>query len=69
MELEHGNKIIFDMKKLKTTIPFFSLNDLKHFKEVRFEEKSIYWEQAGKEKPNVFPVRLTLDNILFMLRD
>jgi len=55
------------MKKLKTTIPFFSLNDLKHFKEVRFEEKSIYWEQAGKEKPNVFPVRLTLDNILLSI--
>lgn len=69
IELEHGNKIVFDMKKLINSIPYHALSDLKHFKEVKFEEKAIYWEQPDGKKPSVIPERFSLDNILFMLRD
>lgn len=69
IEFEHGHKILFNMQKLIKTIPYFSLKDLKHFKEVRFEEKTIFWEQVGNKNTSIFPARLTLDNILFTLRD
>jgi hypothetical protein len=69
IELEDGSKIAFNMQRLIKTMPYFSLNDLSYFRAVKFEEKSIYWEEPGNKKPTVFPARLTLDNILFMLRD
>lgn len=66
IEFEHGNKILFNMQELIKSIPFLSLHDMKHFKNIRFEDKVVYWED---EKQTVIPSRLTVDNILFALRD
>lgn len=66
IELEHGNKILFNMQELIKAVPFLSLHDRERFKDIRFEDKAVYWES---EKQTVIPIRLTVDNILFALRD
>lgn len=69
IELEQGSKILFNMQKMVRTLPYHWLNDIGHFKEIRFEDKSIYWGETKEEKLTAFPVKLTIDNILFMIRD
>ena len=64
--LEHGNKILFNMQELIKAMPFLRLHDIEHFRNIRFEDKAVYWET---EKQTVIPERLTMDNILFALRD
>lgn len=66
IEFEHGNKILFNMQEIIKTMPFLSLHDLERFRDIRFEDKAVYWKD--KEK-TVVPARLTVDNILFALRD
>nr|WP_319488547.1 DUF2442 domain-containing protein [uncultured Caproiciproducens sp.] len=66
IEFEHGNKILFNMQEIIKTMPFSSLHDIKHFKDIWFEDKAVYWKE---EKQTVIPARLTVDNILFALRD
>lgn len=66
IEFEHGNKILFNMQTRMKTLPFISLSNPEHFKKVRFDDKAIYWEE---DKWAVIPARLTVDNILFALRD
>ena len=69
MEFEHGNKIIFNMRDIINTIPFSSLEDINRFKDVTVEEKAISWPEPVPDEKSIIPLRLTLDNILFAIRD
>lgn len=68
IEFEDGSTIIFNMQKMVNTLPYLWLNDISNFNTVKFKGKSIYWD-AGGEKTEFFPLRLSIDNILFSLRD
>lgn len=68
IDFDDGSNIIFNMQKMVKTIPYFRLQDMARFQSVKFDEKSVYWE-AADGKPKYFPLRLTLDAILFSLRD
>ncbi len=63
-----GSNITYNMQRLVETIPYFRLKDLSSFLAVKFDEKSVYWD-AGNEKPEYFPLRISVDAILFSLRD
>jgi len=55
------------MERMVKTVPYNALSDLECFKRVRFEDKAIFWDT---DKPQtVFPLRLTVDNVLFTIRD
>ena len=69
MEFEHGNKIIFNMRDIINTIPFSSLEDINRFRDVTVEEKAISWPEPVPDEKSIIPLRLTLDNILFAIRD
>ncbi|HPW40013.1 MAG TPA: DUF2442 domain-containing protein [Spirochaetia bacterium] len=69
VEFEHGNKIIFNMRDIIKTIPFSSLEDLNRFKNVTVEEKAIIWPEPVPGEKSIIPLRLTVDNILFAIRD
>lgn len=69
VEFEHGNKIIFNMRELIKTIPFSSLEDLGRFKDVTLEEKAICWPEPISGRKSMLPLRLTVDNMLFTIRD
>ena len=68
IEFEHGNKILFNMQRLVKTMPYGILSDLECFKRVMFEDKEIRWD-TGKPGQTLIPLRLTVDNILFTIRD
>jgi hypothetical protein len=65
---EDGSSINYNMQRLVKTMPYLRLKDNACFRSVRFDEKSVYWEPADG-KPEYFPLRLSVDNILFSLRD
>ncbi len=67
IEFEQENSITYNMKNNLKTIPFIKLNDMTRFKKVKFDEKSIYWEEENDEK-SIIPFRLSIDTILFSLR-
>lgn len=67
IDFEQGNRIIYNMQKQIKTLPFLRLNDMESFMSVKFDDKSIYWEDSGRK--GIIPLRLSLDNILFSLRD
>lgn len=69
VEFEHGNKIIFNMGPLIKTIPYYSLNDLERFKDITLEEKAIRWPDPVTGQKSMMPIRLTVDNMLFAIRD
>ncbi|WP_347490197.1 GNAT family acetyltransferase [Desulfoscipio sp. XC116] len=69
VEFEHGNKIIFNMRKLIETMPYTSLRDLSRFKDITLEEKAIRWPDPTPGVPTMYPVRLTVDNMLFTIRE
>lgn len=69
VEFEHGNTIIFNMRQLIKTMPFYSLNDPERFRDITLEEKAIRWPDAGNNGQSGMPVRLTVDNILFTIRE
>ena len=69
LEFEHGNKIIFNMRDIIKTIPFSSLQDLNRFKDITVEEKAISWPKPVPYETSIIPLRLTVDNILFAIRD
>jgi hypothetical protein len=69
IEFEHGNKILFNMQRLIKTIPFSMLSDPERFRAVTVEDKALCWHDTGNPKQRLMPVRLTVDNILFMIRD
>ncbi|HEX3039060.1 MAG TPA: GNAT family acetyltransferase [Caproiciproducens sp.] len=59
-----GSTLEFSMKRQIETAQFRSIREREMFQRVCFDDKSIFW-QAGSSKP----LRLTLDSILFTLRD
>ncbi|WPC40243.1 DUF2442 domain-containing protein [Clostridium sp. JS66] len=69
IEFEGGNKILFNMQRLVNTIRYSSLKDIERFRNIRIEDKTIFWQEVGSSKQNIIPIMLTLDNILFALRD
>ena len=69
IEFEDGNKISFNMQKLIQTIPYVGLKNLERFKNIEVEDKVISWKERDRDKPAMMPVRLTVDNILFKIRD
>lgn len=67
IDFEDGSSITYNMQKLVRTIPYLRLKDSSSFQAVKFDAESVYWE-AGDEKPEYFPLRLSVDTILFSLR-
>ncbi len=67
IDFEDGSSITYNMQKLVRTIPYLRLKDSSSFQAVKFDEESVYWD-AGAEKPEYFPLRLSVDTILFSLR-
>lgn len=68
IEFEQGHKILFNMQRLIKTLPFLALNNLECFRKVEIEDKALCWHTCGWEQ-TILPMRLTLDNILFTIRD
>jgi hypothetical protein len=68
IEFEHGHKIVFNMRHLIRTMPYYSLNNLECFTNITLEEKAIRWPDVEKPGEPPMPVRLTVDNILFAIR-
>lgn len=69
VEFEHGNSILFSMKNLIETMPYSSLKDLSRFRNIILEEKAICWPDPTPGKTTMYPIRLTVDNILFAIRE
>lgn len=67
IEFEHGNQILFNMERMVRSIPYNVLSDPQRFQKVRIEDKAICWDTDQPQ--TVFPLRLTVDNILFAIRD
>lgn len=67
IDFEEGNQVRFNMQRMVETIPFLRLRDLEVFKDVKFEDKAVCWD-APDGNPEVMPLRMTVDNILFALR-
>lgn len=68
IDFEYGNRLIFNMQKQIQSLPFIKLNQMDYFKEVKFDDKNIYWEEESGKK-SIIPLRVSLDNILFSLRE
>jgi len=68
IEFEDGSKLAFNMRRLVKTIPYIRLKDTACFQAVKFDEKSVYWD-ADDQKPEYLPLRISIDSILFALRD
>jgi len=68
IEFEQGNKVLFNMKKIVTTVPYARLSDPAYFKTVKYEDKAIYWDET-ESFGCIFPLRFSVDEILFSLRD
>ena len=60
VEFENGNKIIFNMRDLIKTIPYSSLANLNHFKDITLEEKAIRWPDPIQGQRTMLPIRLTV---------
>ncbi len=69
VEFEGNNKILFDMKELIQTMPYYSLNDLERFRDFVLEGDAIRWKDVGVVELGMRPVRLTVDDILFTIRE
>lgn len=69
VEFEGNNKILFNMKELIQTMPYYSLNDLERFRDFVLEEDAIRWRDVGVPELGLRPVRLTVDDILFTIRE
>ena len=67
IDFEQGDKVFYSMAELIKTAAFKRLNNLQYFKQVKFEDKAIFWGEISAGR--CFPERLTLDNILFSLRE
>lgn len=66
ISFDNGNKILLNMQNQIRSLPFWGLQDIEKFKKVYFEDKAVFWED---EKHTACPERLTVDNILFTIRD
>ncbi len=67
IDFEKGNQVIFNMQYMVETLPYLRLKNLEAFKSVLFEDKAVYWDPPD-EKLEIFPIRITVDSILFTLR-
>lgn len=67
IDFEEGNQVSFNMRRMVETFPYLRLKDPKVFQSVKFEDKAVYWDPPD-EKPEIFPLRITVDSILFTLR-
>ncbi len=67
IDFEEGNQVIFNMQRMVETLPYQRLKNPDTFKSVRFEDKAVYWEPSDG-KPEIVPLRFTVDSILFTLR-
>ncbi len=67
IDFEDGSSITYNMQKLVRTIPYLRLKDSSSFQAVKFDAESVYWD-AEDEKAEYFPLRLSVDTILFSLR-
>jgi len=68
IDFEDGSKLTFNMQRMVETIPFFRLKDPSSFQSVKFDEKSVYWD-VSDGKPEYLPLKLSIDTILFSLRN
>lgn len=68
IDFEDGSSIVYNMQKLVETLPYVKLKDPASFHAVKFDEKSLYWD-ALDAKPEYIPLRISVDSILFSLRD
>ena len=67
IEFEGGSCVNFSMKRMVETIPYMRLRDPVAWKSVKFEDKAVYWDSPDG-KPEIVPMRVTADEILFSLR-
>lgn len=65
---DDGSSITYNMQKKIGTIPYFRLNDLAFFRAVKFDEKYVYWDTEDG-KPEYSKLKISIDTILFSLRD
>lgn len=68
IDFEDGSSITYNMQEVVKTIPYLRLKDSSSFQAVKFDKEYVYWD-AGGEKPEYFPLRLSVDAILFSIRD
>jgi hypothetical protein len=57
------------MRELIRTVPFSSLEDLSCFKDITLEEKAIRWPDPVPGEKSIYPPRITVDNMLFTIRE
>ena len=69
VEFENGSKILFNMQDLVKTIPYARLQELEYFRRVEFDEKALFWRETNNRESAMLPIRLTVDNMLFSIRD
>lgn len=69
LSFDDGSELTFNMQKQVDTIRFHKLKGNGLFEKARFDDKSVYWAEDGSPPSEIAPLRLTLDNILFSLRD
>jgi len=69
IEFEGGNSVIFNMAELMKTLPYYSLNDPERFRNFTVEPKAIRWKDIEVPGQAPVPVRLTVDTILFSIRE
>ena len=67
IDFEEDNQVIFNMQRMVETLPYLRLQNKEVFRAVRFEDKAVYWDPPDG-KPEIFPLRITVDSILFTLR-
>lgn len=69
VEFETGSNISFNMGEMVKTLPYASLKELTNFKKVVFDEKAVYWTIFDAGKPEKNTLRVTVDTMLFSMRD
>lgn len=69
LSFDDGSKLTFNMQKKVETAQFHKLKENGLFANVRFSDKSVFWAEKEPSASEICPLRLTLDNILFSLRD
>ncbi len=67
IDFDDGSQVIYNMQKLVKTIPYIKLSDRSYFEKVKYDEKSVYWDNEDG-KAEYFPLKLSIDTILFSLR-
>lgn len=68
LNFEDGSNIAFNMKRLVNSIPYLKLKETSYFQSVKFDDKFVYWNPSD-ERPEYIPLKLSIDTILFSLRD